>query len=138
MVSPKSLKNLKKWKPGVSGNPKGAPKGKRWRTIFEELLEQRAILPPANTKERKEFSNLLKQFEQKLGREATNRDAAAFRQYILALEGDTYALKTIMEREEGRPAAEIEDLPSDLPLGAQETMTPEQIKELVRIARGEK
>jgi hypothetical protein len=34
----RSLANLKKWKPGVSGNPGGRPKKKPITEIFEELL----------------------------------------------------------------------------------------------------
>lgn len=43
MTNPKATKNLKSWKKGQSGNPKGKPKGTRNRsTIVRELLEAKA------------------------------------------------------------------------------------------------
>jgi hypothetical protein len=137
-VATDTRKNLKPFPPGVSGNPNGAPKGKRWRTIFRELLEQQAIIPQSKAKEWVSLKKLLQRFEVQLGRKVTNRDAIAFRQYLAALSGDTSAFKAIADREEGRPLPETEDPPGDGGALNDRPLTDEQMKELVRIARGEK
>jgi hypothetical protein len=90
-----SLKNLKPFKPGQSGNPKGAKPGKRWKTVISEILDLQAKLP---TKGRDVA--LMKLFEEKLGRKLTNRDVIIIKQIFLAQKSHQSA-RLIMEREEG-------------------------------------
>jgi hypothetical protein len=93
--SPKSLANLRPFKPGQSGNPKGAKPGKRWKTVISEILELHAKIPTKGPD-----SVTLKAFEQKLGRKLTNRDLIVIKQMLLA-QYKTDAARLIMEREEG-------------------------------------
>lgn len=100
----KSLANLKPFKPGQSGNPAGAPKGKRWRTILHELLEMDAIV--LHEDKDKEILEIL---EAKIGRQLSNRDVVGFNQILKARQGSTFAFRAIAEREEGRPAEENDE-----------------------------
>lgn len=101
----KSLKNLKPFQPGVSGNPKGAPKGKRWRTVIAEFMEAKAFIGAKQPAEKE----LLEQLSKHVGRQLTNRDVVVFKQMLLAHTNPT-AARIIMDREEGRSGVETEDL----------------------------
>jgi hypothetical protein len=90
-----SLKNLKPFKPGQSGNPKGAAKGKRWKTVISEILELQAAMPTKGPDVK-----VFKLFEKILKRKLTNRDLIIIKQIFLAQE-KTDAARLIMEREEG-------------------------------------
>lgn len=122
----KFLKNLKPFPKGVSGNPKGAPKGKRWSTVLREVLEQSAILP-AKGKEKATFKLL----EEKLGRKLTNRDVVAFGQMVKAQAGSTQAFKAIADREEGRARPEP-DPSLEKKEGAVQTLTDEQLDQRIK------
>jgi hypothetical protein len=93
--SDKRLENLRPWKPGQSGNPKGAKPGKRWKTVISEILDLQAKLPVKG-----KDVGLLKLFEEKLGRRLTNRDVIIIKQIFLAQKSHQSA-RLIMEREEG-------------------------------------
>jgi hypothetical protein len=101
------MANLKPFPPGVSGNPAGAKPGKRWRTILAELMEL-----PANIRFDDPDKETLESFESKLGRKLTNRELISIKQIKQAKDGSVAAFKALSEREEGRPAAETEDLSS--------------------------
>jgi hypothetical protein len=124
-INERSIKNLKLFKKGESGNPKGAPKGKRWRTVLKELLEQRAIVPDKSVKEKK-LKAYMDMYKKRIGRELTNRDAVAFSQFVKALEGNTQAFRALADREEGRPLPERKDM-SDDPSPAASNLTDDQL-----------
>jgi len=100
----KSLTNLKPFPPGQSGNPAGAPKGKRLRTVIREIMELPAIVLHDDPNK-----EILRVLEGKLGRPLTERDRIVFGQMKQAAENPK-AAALIFDREEGRPAAETEDL----------------------------
>ncbi len=99
------MANLKPFPPGVSGNPAGASRGKRWRTVIMELADKPAIIDPTDIdRERLEI------IERGLGRALTTRDVIALKQLFKAGQGDTNATRLLMDREEGRPGSETEEL----------------------------
>lgn len=102
--NPKSLANLIPFKPGQSGNPAGAQKGKRLRTVIKEIMEMPAIILDKDPDK-----DVLRVFEQRLGRPLTVRDRVVIGQ-IAQASTNTKAAELIFNREEGRPAAETEDL----------------------------
>lgn len=55
----KRLKNLKPFKPGQSGNPKGRPKGvKNWSTIVQQLLADEQLIDKVIGKKPSYWDNL--------------------------------------------------------------------------------
>ena len=93
-VNPRSLKNLRPFKPGQSGNPAGRPKKLPISDCLATLLEM-----PIEESERKKL---------KLPQGATNAHAIAIVLIRLACKGDLRAIKEILDRVEGKPGTRIE------------------------------
>lgn len=109
------------WQPGQSGNPNGAPKARTnlWPTLcrMSELTEKelRDMLKPGRRKELKlveivAIKNLLQL------REGVTR------------KGIPLLLKTIIERDEGKPA-------QTLHIDSPDTLSPEECEEIRRVQR---
>jgi hypothetical protein len=88
MGGPGKEENLKKWKPGQSGNPGGRPRKRPITERYAEFAEH-----PVDEKTRKAL---------KLDEGATLADAAIGRLFQGAIEGDRDALKEIREGIEGK------------------------------------
>jgi uncharacterized protein DUF5681 len=93
-VNPRSLKNLRKWQKGESGNPGGRPR----KPITEALL---SLLAEVNTRDhqKRTFAELI-----------------ATAQVRKALKGNTMAAKEIADRTEGKAGQRLEmtfDTPTD-------------------------
>jgi hypothetical protein len=86
---------LPPWKPGDSGNPGGRPRRKPISDRYEAIAE---ILLPEKDRKR-----------MKLPRGATYADAAAFQQFLAALDGDTTAMREIREAIEGKATIRVAD-----------------------------
>lgn len=82
-----------RFQPGKSGNPKGKPKGKNYKTILNELLD----LIPKNDK--------LQNFGQQLygGGKRSNRELMAAGQIIKAIKGNDRNYLAVMSYAEGKP-----------------------------------
>lgn len=104
MAENKRHKNLKPWPKGVSGNPAGAPKGKRFKTVIRELMELQADVAAKDGDKK-----LLQGLQKKLGRVLKNRELIVFKQMLKAITGDTSAFTALADREEGRPVQENEN-----------------------------
>ncbi|MDA2920649.1 DUF5681 domain-containing protein [Desulfobacterota bacterium AH_259_B03_O07] len=91
--SGKTEKNLKPWKPGQSGNPKGRPrKEMSFTSLLKEAIEQKC---PEDKKKRTWAQVMNEQLLKK------------------AKKGDLQAMRLIYEYVEGKPRQEIES-PSDI------------------------
>ncbi len=87
----KRLKNLKPFKKGQSGNPKGRPEGARnFKTILEEIF---SVLADQETAQE------LKTINPKI---KTNEDLFAAKLFYDAMNGDSYSKKEILERMHGK------------------------------------
>ena len=83
----KRLKNLKPFKKGQSGNPKGRPEGARnFKTILEEIF---SVLADQETAQE------LKTINPKI---KTNEDLFAAKLFYDAMNGDSYSKKEILEQ----------------------------------------
>jgi hypothetical protein len=91
-----------RFKTGVSGNPNGRPIGSRnVSTILKEMLDQIAPDSIIDSKFVKEFC--------KLNKQATNAHATAARiLYEGIVKGESWALKEISDRTEGKPNQKVE------------------------------
>lgn len=98
----RKLANLKPFKKGESGNPKGRPVGSRnVSTVLKEILGQIAPDVIKNTKFVKEFC--------KINKSVTNADAVAARiLYEALVAGESWAIKELMERTEGKATQGVE------------------------------
>lgn len=96
--------NLRPFKPGVSGNPKGAPKGRRFKTVIKEFMEMIAII--TNDDADRQLVEIL---ERKIGRKIQNRELLVAKQIFKAAKGDTFAFNALADREEGRPPQETKN-----------------------------
>tara|TARA_B100000287_G_scaffold7034_1_gene6868 strand:+ start:345 stop:680 length:336 start_codon:yes stop_codon:yes gene_type:complete len=92
--------NLKSWKKGQSGNPKGRPKGARnWSKVYMELLElESEIMNPITGKAQK-----VNQFEK-----------TVIAQFKEAFKGNVTAQNQIIERVLGKNKETI-DINADIP-----------------------
>lgn len=96
--NPKSLANLIPFEPGRSGNPAGAPKGKRFKTVIRDLLEQEAVIGQDEVDRQ-----LIELIETRYSRRLTNRELITLKQVLKAAQGDTGAFNALADREEGKP-----------------------------------
>ena len=97
--NPKTDK-LTPFQPGESGNPNGAPKGKRVSTILKELLNKAA---PQKMQEAKFVSEFLGK-----NPKATNAEVLAVRLLFNALvKGDHKAVQEIIDRTEGKAMQQL-------------------------------
>ena len=81
----KGQENIKPWKPGQSGNPKGRPKGKpNFATVFKRLLEVQTGKNHPQTNEPLDYMS-----------------ASTFAIIAKACKGDTAAMKMIMDKVDG-------------------------------------
>ena len=92
---------LPPWKPGESGNPGGRPRRKPISDRYEFIAE--IVLPEA---ERKRL---------KLPAGSTYADAITFQQFLVAMQGDTTAIREIREAIEGKATIRVaeEDAPDE-------------------------
>ena len=94
-MNPNSLRNLKPFKPGQSGNPNGRPKARL-------ITERYAILAeiPIEETERKKLN---------LPEGATYADALVFAIFARAMKGDMAAIREIREALEGKTEKSLAD-----------------------------
>jgi hypothetical protein len=100
MPKDEGLKNLKPFQPGQSGNPAGRPKGsKHVSTIILEMLRKAfpdEDIPTLST----EDSKAIRAF---FGRRKIQiNDAIAARMVLEALKGESWAMKELLDRTEGK------------------------------------
>ncbi len=93
-VTEKSKKNLKSWKKGTSGNPKGRKRGsKNFATLLKELLDINTLVLDPFTGKKRYMSNrekiLLRVFVISQKPTTTNKDLKA--------------AEMLMDREDGKP-----------------------------------
>jgi hypothetical protein len=95
-VNPKSLQNLKSWKPGQTGNPQGKPHGKHSSTILSQILKIKldVEIPDKNDK------------DQKIKR-LTIKEAVLWKLVKRALNGSHAATIELLNRVEGSIPQEI-------------------------------
>ena len=96
-VKPESLKNLKTWKDGQSGNLKGRPKGsvRNWSSVMRSFFE----LFETDPKKLEELTGL------KVPKKFKFKDAQmiiVFQQYLRALKGNNYSIAEFMDRMDGK------------------------------------
>jgi len=105
MVADNSLKNLKEFKKGRSGNPSGRPVGsKNLTTQAARILKKVA---PESYIKAKNVRGLL------VGKRVTVADAIAALWIRKALQGDMKAIKELNDRFEGRPRQALDVAGSD-------------------------
>ena len=94
-MNPNSLRNLKPFKPGQSGNPNGRPNAR-------QITERYAILAeiPIEETERKKLN---------LPEGATYADALVFAIFARAMKGDMAAIREIREALEGKTERSLAD-----------------------------
>ena len=94
-MNPNSLKNLKPFKPGQSGNPTGRPRARPITERYANLAET-----PIEETERKKLN---------LPEGATYADALAFAIFERAMKGDIAAIREIREALEGKTEKSLAD-----------------------------
>jgi len=85
------------FKPGQSGNPGGAPRGKRWATMLNEMLNGKG-------------EHLAKEWGIELPEGSTIQQALVKKMVAMALSGNEAMIKLIMERMDGKPVQGIAHL----------------------------
>ena len=94
----KKMPTGKRFKPGVSGNPRGRPKkGDAWADVANEILGAKSVILTITSEDGKTK-------ELSLGCNKTLRHAVIFAQVNAALNGNIQAAKELADRTEGRPA----------------------------------
>ena len=94
----KKMPEGKRFKPGVSGNPRGRPKkGDAWADVANEILGAKSVILTITSEDGKTK-------ELSLGCNKTLRHAVIFAQVNAALNGNIQAAKELADRTEGRPA----------------------------------
>ena len=87
----------KRFKSGVSGNPRGRPKkGNAWADVANEILGAKSIVMTI-------ISENGKTKEMSLGCNKTLRHAVIFAQVNAAMKGNVQAARELADRTEGRP-----------------------------------
>lgn len=99
--------NLKPFKPGQSGNPKGKPKGaKNVSTILREMLQN---LAPDLVVDKDFIKQFCKTLKGKARKQITNADAQAARiLYEALVNGEQWAIKELLDRTEGKARQTVE------------------------------
>lgn len=105
--NPTTLANLKPFKKGQSGNPKGAKKGRTIRGLIKDILELEvweSSLESGDAVESQVRKVFLAQLEDKLGRKLQNKELMIFKVMGRILQhGDVSAFNALMDRLEGKP-----------------------------------
>ena len=105
--------NLKPWKKGQSGNPKGRPKkGSTWSEVANQLLDAQALdirLTLPNGKKH-EITCSIEDGN-------TIRHAVVGALVVEALKGNIPAIRELADRTEGKPAQKLEVEQNILPTG---------------------
>ena len=102
MVQENSLKNLKKWQKGESGNPAGYPKGQKNRTtIIRELLDTTEWA----------HNDLNGSFET-----LTQEELITISMIDKARKGNVHAYNAVMNSAYGKPKEQIEQRVMEMPL----------------------
>ena len=87
----------KRFKPGVSGNPRGRPKkGDAWADVANEILGAKSVIMTITSEDGKTK-------EMSLGCNKTLRHAIIFAQVNAAMNGNIQAANGLADRTEGRP-----------------------------------
>lgn len=121
-----SKKNLEKgvrFKPGQSGNPAGRPAGTRnFRTVIGALMDSFVDLERLFQRQHKrnfggthqwELKHALLDRAKEMGGQITWREAAILIQAFKAVvEGNTFSLSFLADREEGRPTQALKVAPA--------------------------
>ena len=93
----KKMPEGKRFKPGVSGNPRGRPKkGDAWADVANEILGAKSVILTITSEDGKTK-------ELSLGCNKTLRHAIIFAQVNAALNGNIQAANGLADRTEGRP-----------------------------------
>lgn len=102
----KKTKRKGNWKPGQSGNPKGAPKrGQSWKEIVKEV----GNLTP---KEADDYCHVIAQKIKSIGDDVTLKQAVILRVFTaLLFEPDARLLGLIMDRDEGKVTQPVTEVP---------------------------
>lgn len=87
------------WKPGQSGNPRGAPKrGESWQEIYKKVGDM-------TPKEAADYCTAVAGQLSKIGTQVTLKEAVVLRVYAaLLFEPDARLLNVVMDRDEGKVA----------------------------------
>jgi hypothetical protein len=114
---PKAAANLKPWKPGASGNPKGRPKkGESWAELIRTISD---MTGPEVAKEFAYLAKTLMQYPDNV----TLRTLIIIRAIVfLANEPNTALLREVMDRTDGPVPARVEMQPGLQVLGLQEML----------------
>lgn len=94
------------WKPGQSGNPKGAPKrGQSWKEIYNAI----GNLTP---KEASEYCHAVAGKIGSIGDRVTLKEAVVLRVYAaLLFDPDARLLNVVMDRDEGKVTQPVTEVP---------------------------
>ena len=104
--------NLKSWKKGQSGNPKGRPKkGSSWSEIAPDLLDSSEIMIQFKTSKKTQSLHI------KTDDDKTIRHAVVAALINEALHGNIQAIKELYDRTDGRAPQKIEIEEAILPTG---------------------
>lgn len=112
--------NLKPFLKGISGNPKGRPKGSKSITAVLRKMMNKNI----------RYSCMLS----KVVRNVSLAEHVAMRLIALALEGDIRAIREILDRVDGRSTVSTSEVVEHDPFGH---LTKEQIDDIIRIRDGD-
>ena len=94
----KKMPEGKRFKPGVSGNPRGRPKkGDAWADVANEILGAKSVILTITSEDGKTK-------ELSLGCNKTLRHAIIFAQVNAALNCNIQAARELADRTEGKPA----------------------------------
>jgi hypothetical protein len=88
------------WSKGVSGNPKGSPKGPRFKTLYANVLKRAVDV------EKLGIDDIVEVFG-KQGKTISVEQAIALRTATMALSGDMSAIKEITDRMDGKAQQNI-------------------------------
>lgn len=118
------------WKPGVSGNPNGRPKGTTYETLAAILNRQGQFETPDKIRDElaKEFPEVVKR-----GDKFSLKEALTLRAFACAVRGESWALNFIADRTEGKPNQLIDIKSEDITDISR--LTPEEADQRIKELR---